>query len=142
MGWARTRDAKQTAVPVVADDDAVAGEDPFWGSLLGDAARARMRGDRFFQVEIDHDTLARHTEATSRRPRRSNGATDLLGQIEELGWSLEHVAWWPARGSSTQLGMRGVYLFRASGEVEVETTPEVEASPVSQSPSHRLDVAL
>jgi hypothetical protein len=143
MGWARSRDQKQTVGTVDGDDLTVVGDDSAGTSPFSDAARARMRGDRFFQVELDHDTIASYASSSNggQRARRSSGATDLLGQIEDIGWSLEHVTWWPTPGPSGQVLMRGVYLFRAAGEVDVEAAA-VEPPPETSSGSHRRDVAL
>jgi hypothetical protein len=143
MGWARSRDQKQTVGTVGGDDLTVIGDDSSVTSPVSDAARARMRGDRFYQVELDHDTIASYASSSSggQRVRRSSGPTDLLGQIEDIGWSLEHVTWWPTPGTAGQVLMRGVYLFRAAGEVDVETAA-VEALPETSSGSHCRDVAL
>jgi len=144
MGWARSRDQKQTVGSVDSDDLTVVSDDSLGTSPISDAARARMRGDRFFQVELDHDTIASYASSSSnggQRARRSNGPTDLLGQIEDIGWSLEHVTWWPTPGTAGQVLMRGVYLFRAAGEVDAEAAA-VEAVPETSSGSHRRDVAL
>jgi hypothetical protein len=138
MGWQRSRDRR---VEMDAAEDVVAAlnqtDDPFWTSPVGDAARARLRGDRFFQVELDHRTLTGYPEqagGTGRRARRSKGAADLLGQIEELGWVLEHATWWPGNT------VRGIYLFRAAAD-----DPEAEGAvtaEVRHLPAHRADVAL
>lgn len=137
MGWQKTRDRR---VDTDADEEVLAAlsttDDPFWTSPVGDAARARLRGDRFFQVELDHRTLTGYAEQSGRvgrRARRSNGAADLLGQIEELGWVLEHATWWPGNA------VRGIYLFRAAvDEPAVESPGTAE---VRHLPAHRADVA-
>ena len=103
------------------------------------AALARLRGDRYFQVELDHLTVASYANGApaGRRGRRRRGATDLLGQIEELGWNLEHVAWWRDEDGA---GVRGVYLFRSA------QSPLPTAAPVGPStghgPTHRRDIAI
>jgi hypothetical protein len=143
MGWARSRDQKQTVGSVGSDDLAVVGDPEIGTSPVSEAARARMRGDRFFQVELDHETIATYASSSNggQRARRSSGPTDLLGQIEDIGWCLEHVTWWPTPGAAGQVLMRGVYLFRAAGEVQVDSAA-VEAQSETSSGSHRRDVAL
>ena len=84
--------------PGVPDGDDCGVDAAFWASPVGEAARARLRGDHFFQIELDDATLTAYAEsaavnAVGRRVRRT---CDLLGQIEELGWHLEHVSWWHA----------------------------------------------
>lgn len=106
------------------------------------AALARLRGDRFFQVELDHVTVASYTDGSpaGRRGRRRRGATDLLGQIEELGWTLEHVAWWREPDGD---GVRGVYLFRSSAPDLHTAAPPAPAGPSDEhGPTHRRDVAI
>jgi hypothetical protein len=103
------------------------------------AALARLRGDRFFQVELDHVAVASYTDGApaGRRGRRCSGATDLLGQIEELGWTLEHVAWWRDEHG---YGVRGVYLFRSAGSALPTAAP---AGPTGgHGPTHRRDIAI
>lgn len=111
----------------VPDSDAA-----FWGSPVGRAARAMLRGDRFFQIELDDATLSAYAEiAAPAHGRRARRTYDLLGQIEELGWHLEHVTWWrsdteapppPENGTQLEPGedhVRGVYLFHSLPGVEV-----------------------
>jgi hypothetical protein len=139
MGWQKTRDRR--IVETDAAEDVLAAlsatDDPFWTSPVGDAARARLRGDRFFQVELDHRALTVYAEQSGtagRRARRSKGAADLLGQIEELGWVLEHATWWPGNT------VRGIYLFRATVDDEVVESPQT--ADIRHLPAHRADVAL
>jgi hypothetical protein len=138
MGRQRSRDRRVDTDAAEDVLDALSTtDDPFWTSPVGDAARARLRGDRFFQVELDHRTLSMYAEqarTSGRRARRSKGAADLLGQIEELGWVLEHATWWPGNT------VRGVYLFRAAAD-----DPAEEGSPTAEVrhlPAHRADIAL
>ncbi len=139
MGWQKTRD-RRVDVDADAAEDVLAAlsttDDPFWTSPVGDAARARLRGDRFFQVELDHRTLTVYPEqsGSGRRARRSKGAADLLGQIEELGWVLAHATWWPGNT------VRGIYLFRAAVDDAAEDGQHT--ADVHHLPAHRADVAL
>jgi hypothetical protein len=98
----------------------------FWASPVGEAARAKLRGDRFFQIELDDASLTAYAENAARSGgRRARRTCDLLGQIEELGWHLEHVSWWrvdgndatapehPQRSRPDADQVCGVYLFHA-----------------------------
>ena len=92
---------------------------------------AAQRGDRFFQTEIQHSTLSGYSNdwghADKSKTTRHGGAPDLLGQIEERGWRLEHVNWLfietasSSRDKMLTSGQRatvtghvwmGIYLFR------------------------------
>ena len=135
-----------------------ADEAAFWASPVGRAARARLRGDRFFQIELDDAALAAYAETAAQHQhggegRRARRTCDLLGQIEELGWHLEHVSWWrvgkagsdgPARPDPPIAAVpgsdhvRGVYLFHA---VDADGQPAV-VSATAPPPSHRRDDAL
>jgi hypothetical protein len=123
------------AVPTVNDGAS-------WTSPVEAAARARLRGDRFFQIVVDDAALAEYAATTGgRRARRSSGATDLLGQIEELGWSLEHVTWWGGAEAPDPVAVRGVYLFRAVRYDEADSGPVAETpAPVAHLPTHRREV--
>ena len=158
MGWQSSSDpeqgpAKRPHEGSVPDPDAA-----FWASPVGDAARARLRGDRFFQVELDDATLTAYAEAAvgvggGRRARRT---CDLLGQIEELGWHLEHVTWWkvddadPAAGLGAETAIpeadhvRGVYLFHAVDTADTVDAPtaadHVSVTPATHVPTHRREV--
>jgi hypothetical protein len=159
MGWQPFRDRDQG--PSTPDEGVATDADAaFWASPVGRAARAKLRGDRFFQIELDDAALTAHAEAAvpSGGGRRARRTCDLLGQIEELGWHLEHVSWWRVEAEDTtghlatgsdepgseqeSEHLRGVYLFHA-----VEPPPAGESSPqddVSEAhtPSHRRDVRV
>jgi hypothetical protein len=125
----------------------------FWATPVGQAARAKLRGDRFFQIELDGATLAAYAETVpaggGRRVRRT---CDLLGQIEELGWQLEHVSWWrvgddiggddvaahAARHAPGADHVRGVYLFHAVSSAPSEL---VTAGFIEHPPQHRREVS-
>ena len=127
----------------------------FWASPVGEAARAKLRGDHFFQVELDDATLTAYAEIAARTAggRRVRRTCDLLGQIEELGWHLEHVSWWhvdpaePVEGGSeaapTKAGeqLRGVYLFHSVPTGDPDGTVEPVGAPVVHTPQHRRDVS-
>jgi hypothetical protein len=105
----------------------------WWASPVGVATAAKQNCDAFFQIEIAHETL-RARNAFFARPEltptsnRHPGSTDMLGQIEAIGWRLEHVnfVWIQTgeqsrdrglgfQGSTTSISGRvvGIYLFRA-----------------------------
>jgi hypothetical protein len=126
----------------------------FWSSPVGRAARARLRGDRFFQIELDDATLTAYAETAARSVggRRARRTCDLLGQIEELGWHLEHVSWWrvDAADPSAHEGrsapdadhVRGIYLFHSSPAVDDEAAEQpVTTASDGHAPTHRREVS-
>lgn len=93
-------------------------------SPQGKAVAAYNRGDEFFQVEIPHASITGFTNAafnaaTAGTVRRQPTRTDLLGQIEEAGWRLEHADW-----VYVQTGQNSRDKFMASGQ-QVVVTGEV-----------------
>lgn len=134
MGWHRMREDELRPGDSVGGDldarlgNAETGADRvFWASPVGQAARAKLRGDHFFQIELDDSAIAAYAEsAVPGTGRRARHTYDLLGQIEELGWHLEHVAWWPIDADDPTAPLtsrvdaehvRGVYLFHSVPEV-------------------------
>jgi hypothetical protein len=105
-------------------------------SPVGQADTARERGDRFFQISLkESEVKGQSTDwnySQSTTTTRVHGATDILGQIEELGWHLEHVgyvfvetgavdrnkAFSGGTVTRTDGYVQGTYLFRA-----VQQTP-------------------
>jgi hypothetical protein len=132
-----------------------AGDAAFWASPVGQAARAKLRGDRFFQIELDDATLTAYAEtAPTAGGRRVRRTCDLLGQIEELGWHLEHVTWWHAnddeptsgepRGRHAETAERlcGVYLFHSVPTTDLAgSTEPAGAGATTPTPQHRRDVS-
>jgi alkylated DNA nucleotide flippase Atl1 len=152
MKWQRFGDRERgSADGASAEPDAA-----FWASPVGRAARAKLRGDRFFQIELDDATLTAYAEtaAISGGGRRARRTCDLLGQIEELGWHLEHVSWWRVdadesassdRATATEQGadhVRGIYLFHSVQAIE---TDHAETSGPTRmeghAPTHRREVS-
>ena len=93
----------------------------FWASPQGKATEAFQRGDEFFQTEIPHSSVTGFTNAafnsaTAGKIRRQSTRTDLLGQIEEAGWHLEHASW-----VYVQTGQNSRDKFLASGQHVVVT---------------------
>ncbi len=104
-----------------AADAARAAEKAFWASPQGQALKAFERGDEFYQVEIPHSSVTGFTNAafnnaTAGKIRQRLTRTDLLGQIEEAGWHLEHADW-----VYIQTGQNSRDKFLASGQHVVVT---------------------
>ena len=104
-----------------AADAARKAEAAFWSSPQGKAAQAFERGDEFFQIEIPHSSItgfanAAFNSSTAGKIRRKLTRTDLLGQIEESGWRLEHADW-----VYIQTGQNSRDKFLASGQHVVVT---------------------
>jgi len=121
MAWGKTDQQKQAeAAQQAAEQHA--------NSPLGRAERAKGNGDAFFQLEIDISRLhgTSGLGSSSGRERRTGGRPDLLGQIEEIGWRLDHVGYvfvetgatstnrtlGTGQGTVTKGLVRGIYLFR------------------------------
>jgi hypothetical protein len=100
---------------------AAAAEKAFWASPQGRATKAFDRGDEFLQIEIPHSSVTGFTNAafnsaTAGKIRQKLTRTDLLGQIEEAGWRLEHANW-----VYIQTGQNSRDKFLASGQHVVVT---------------------
>lgn len=98
---------------------------------IGRAHAARQRGDAFFQIEIENGEVGRWAASgfgsAGGQVRRTGGRPDLLGQIEDVGWRLEHVGYVfvetgattsnrpfsTGQGVVTRGKIVGIYLFRA-----------------------------
>jgi hypothetical protein len=161
MGWQLFGDRAPGASEHLGDAPARQDEvdAAFWASPVGDAARAKLRGDRFFQIELDDTTLAEYAETASRHQhdrsgRRARRTCDLLGQIEELGWHLEHVSWWRVDDTEDPTArddaagpdqrpdhVRGVYLFHSVDAADPHEPSAHEGMAETPAPSHRRDVA-
>jgi hypothetical protein len=152
MRWQLAQDREHAAEGRDAGTDVA-----FWTSPVGAAARARLRGDHFFQIELDGATLTAYAESAARSSadsaagRRARRTCDLLGQIEELGWHLEHVSWWgvdtndatpsPRRSPHDGGRVRGVYLFHTDPSADADLSSiSGAAGGVEHAPSHRREV--
>ena len=98
-------------------------------SPVGRAEAERAAGSAFFQIEIEVNQLAGSSGfgSSTGRVRHSGGRPDLLGQIEDKGWKLEHVGYVfietgstttnrvlsTGQGMVTRGNVTGIYLFRA-----------------------------
>jgi hypothetical protein len=121
MAWGKTDDEKAARA---AEKDA----ERYAKSPLGQAEAAKANGDGFFQFELDLSTIDGKSAmgTSSAHVRHSGGRPDLLGQIEELGFRLEHAGYvYIETGATTTNRMggtgqgvvnkgvvRGIYLFR------------------------------
>jgi hypothetical protein len=150
MKWRLISDREQR----VSDGGEPVGDAAFWASPVGQAARAKLRGDRFFQIELDDATLTDYAEtARTAGGRRVRRTCDLLGQIEELGWHLEHVSWWhegteghttaEPRARHAEAGERlcGVYLFHSVPTADLGGSEEPVGAGATHTPQHRRDVS-
>lgn len=98
-------------------------------SPVGRAEAERAAGSAFFQIEIEVSQLSGSSGfgSSTGRVRHSGGRPDLLGQIEDKGWKLEHVGYVfietgstttnrvmsTGQGMVTRGNVTGIYLFRA-----------------------------
>ena len=121
--------AEREAARVAAEQEAA--RNRYLASHVGQADIARQRGDRFFQISLKESEIeGKSTDWTfsqSTTTKQAKGATDILGQIEQLGWHLEHVgyvfvetgavdrnkAFSGGAVTRTDGYVQGTYLFRA-----------------------------
>jgi hypothetical protein len=119
---------EQRAKAAKADQEARA---KYLASPVGKAETAYQAGQMFFQLTINISEIEGRSSdwgySQSTQIRRLN-AVDTLGQIEELGWHLEHAGYVfvetgeVARGKALSSGsvtrtqgyVEGIYLFRRS----------------------------
>jgi hypothetical protein len=103
----------------------------YLASPVGQADTARQRGARFFQISLQESEVKGKSSdwnfSQSTTTTTVHGASDVLGQIEELGWHLEHVgyvfvetgavdrnkAFSGGTVTRTDGYVQGTYLFRA-----------------------------
>ena len=100
-------------------------------SPVGRAEAARARGDRFFQIELDSVKIGGTTStfgSSDNQMHHIDGTGPTLGQIEALGWRLEHSGWVfvetgattsdrmlsTGQGTVTSGKIVGIFLFRAA----------------------------
>lgn len=113
----------------------------FWESPPRQARAAYQRGDGFFQTQIELTRLAgapSQLGSYGNELRRTDGRPDVLGQIEDEGWRLEHAGFVfvetgatstnrllsTGQGIVTRGVVEGIYLFR---RVERPSTPNESA---------------
>ena len=127
----KAREAEAKAAARAAKDEEQA-RAAYFASPVGQADQAKSNGARFFQVEIPHKSIRGFANAmwatnTHQRQVAHAGAPDVLGQIEALGWHLDHASWvfmktgqssrdkFLASGQQTVVSgeVVGIYLFRS-----------------------------
>jgi len=98
-------------------------------SPVGRAQAALAAGAGFFQIELTVSQLdgeASFFGSSASTVTHVGGASDVLGQIEQVGWHLEHAGWTfietgatssntvfgTGQGTVTQGEVTGIYLFR------------------------------
>lgn len=132
----REREAEDARLEVARAEQARAAEEQrkreaFLATPVGSAIAAREAGQRFFEVQLEvgaHTGSAGFGSTDGRRTTLSSAAT--LGEIEKVGWHLEHASYYfmitgetstsrvLVSGQATAVSgvTIGVYLFR-NGEL-------------------------
>lgn len=121
----RKREAEEARVQAALAEQAKAAEeqrqrDAFLATPIGAATAAKEAGQTFFEVQLEvggHTGSAGFGSAGGRRTVSSSAAT--LGEIENLGWRLEHAG----------------YYFMITGET---STARVFVSGEQRSPAQAL----
>lgn len=95
-------------------------ERAFWASPIGQARRAYMDGDLYFQVEIAHSQVKGYIGPMSgvhATTKHAMGGTDAIGAIVSEGWRLH-----TASHVFTQTGQMGHNLFvkDSRGRVDIQ----------------------
>lgn len=144
MAWGKTEEEKEQErlekerqrasaeadrVQRAAAEQAARAKAQFDSSPVGKATAAFESGARFFQIEIEVSSLsglASSFGSSNNTISHRGGASDVLGQIEEVGWRLEHAGWVfietgatstnrvlsTGQGTVTKGNVTGIYLFR------------------------------
>ena len=133
MAWGKTDEEKEQErlekERQRAAAEAAKAQAAFENSPVGRASAAFNAGARFFQIEIEVSSLTGYASAfgsSSNSVNHRGDASDVLGQIEEVGWRLEHAGWVfietgatstnrvlsTGQGTVTKGNVTGVYLFR------------------------------
>ncbi|MUU71467.1 MULTISPECIES: hypothetical protein [Pseudarthrobacter] len=111
-------------------------KEAYKNSPVGLAETAYQNGDQFFQVEMEVSSLAgSHSSFGSSENRLVQAASTAvtLGQIEALGWHLEHAGYVFVETGSTSTNrvlatgqgvvtkghVAGIYLFRRAGQKKI-----------------------
>ena len=158
---------KQAAKQAAAEQKRVAdAEAAFRATPRGKARTARENGDGFFEYTGSLAETSRTvmgvlggTSTSSGHKRRMTSHTDVLAQIEDEGWKLEHVgyvfeptgtvsrdkAFSSGQTSTTSGKIVGVYLFRANqdwtrpAEAVDQADATIDTPPLPTIPSPRFD---
>ena len=113
----------------LADEVAQRQQAEYEASPVGRATAALAAGAEFFQIELTVSQLGGEASffgSSTSSVRHVGGASDVLGQIEQVGWHLEHAGWTfietgatssnvifgTGQGTVTQGEVTGIYLFR------------------------------
>ncbi len=137
----RKREAQQARAEAILAEQVRAAEeqrkrDAFQATPIGAATVAKEAGQTFFEIQLEvggHIGIAGFGNAEGRRMASSSAA--ILGEIEKLGWRLEHAGYYFmitgetstarifASGEATAVNgvTVGVYLFRNSALPESTT---------------------
>ncbi|HUB43214.1 MAG TPA: hypothetical protein VMA72_30545 [Streptosporangiaceae bacterium] len=129
------REAEQARQEAAQSERARAAEeqrkrDAFLATPVGAATAAKQAGQQFFEIQLEvgaHVGTAGFGSAEGRRTASSSAAT--LGEIENVGWRLEHASYFymiTSETSSDRVFLTGqatavsgvtvgVYLFRNTG---------------------------
>jgi hypothetical protein len=135
----RDREAAAEAATVAARREAAAAKQAadakaradavYAASPVGQAKQARANGQGFFQIELEVSKLSGAPSffGSSDNTVEHTGRPDVLGQIEDAGWRLEHAGYVFMETGSTSTdrvfgtgegtvirgSVVGIYLFRA-----------------------------
>lgn len=133
MAWGKSDEQKEaeqaSKIAYELEQKAAAQAAEFAASPLGLAIAAHENGDAFFQLQIAVSALtgmASMFGSSTNEVRNVGKPTDVLGQIEEIGWHLEHVGYVfietgststnrvmsTGQGVVTEGNVTGIYLFR------------------------------
>lgn len=133
MAWGKTEEEKAAeraaAVAYEQQQREAADAAAYAASPVGRATAAFEAGAVFFQIELTVSELSGEASffgSSNSAVRHTGGASDVLGQIEQVGWRLEHAGWTfietgatssnvifgTGQGTVTQGEVTGIYLFR------------------------------
>lgn len=133
MAWGKTDEQKAAERAAEAElieeqrREAAAAE--YAASPVGRALSAFTSGAQFFQIELTVSQLGGEVSffgSSNSSVKHVGEASDVLGQIEQVGWHLEHAGWTfietgatssdaifgSGQGTVTQGEVTGIYLFR------------------------------
>jgi len=133
MAWGKTEEEKAAERAAAAEraeqerQDAAAAR--YAASPVGRALSAFTSGAQFFQIELTVSQLSGESSffgSSNSSVTHVGQASDVLGEIEQVGWHLEHAGWTfietgattsdaifgSGQGTVTQGEVTGIYLFR------------------------------
>ena len=133
MAWGKTEEekaAERAAAEAVAEQQRQeAAAEAYAASPVGRALAAFTSGVQFFQIELTVSQLGGEASffgSSNSSVKHVGQASDILGEIENVGWHLEHAGWTfietgatssdaifgSGQGTVTQGEVTGIYLFR------------------------------